>query len=235
MSIKMYDLFVTRFSNKTWNESVRYNRKILKTDVEIKEDEIINKWIKITIPEMEKKIKKYQKMIYKVEDKKEKKDLKKNKLKIQKDMEYLREEIRNHYERNTSRMIDDRYVAESKEYEEVWTYNTPIKIHDSVEVGKELYIFELNNDKNKIMGLVRLNNVIEKKKYNKIHDDMNYNRYSYNGIRIDRKDITDKGTLEKIENILFYGSRHQKRGQGIQKVGEESKKEINKLIWDIIN
>tara|TARA_Y100000992_G_scaffold302653_2_gene277992 strand:- start:5948 stop:6643 length:696 start_codon:yes stop_codon:yes gene_type:complete len=231
----MYDLFVTRFSNKTWNESVRYNRKILKTDVEIKEDEIINKWIKITIPEMEKKIKKYQKMIYKVEDKKEKKDLKKNKLKIQKDMEYLREEIRNHYERNTSRMIDDRYVAESKEYEEVWTYNTPIKIHDSVEVGKELYIFELNNDKNKIMGLVRLNNVIEKKKYNKIHDDMNYNRYSYNGIRIDRKDITDKGTLEKIENILFYGSRHQKRGQGIQKVGEESKKEINKLIWDIIN
>ena len=42
-------------------------------------------------------------------------------------------------------------------------------------------------------------------------------------------------TLEKIENILFYGSRHQKRGQGIQKVGEESKKEINKLIWDIIN
>ena len=235
MSIKMYDLFVTHFSNKTWNESVRYNRKILKTDVEIKEDEIINKWIKITIPEMEKKIKKYQKMIYKVEDKKEKKDLKKNKLKIQKDMEYLREEIRNHYERNTSRMIDDRYVAESKEYEEVWTYNTPIKIHDSVEVGKELYIFELNNDKNKIMGLVRLNNVIEKKKYNKIHDDMNYNRYSYNGIRIDRKDITDKGTLEKIENILFYGSRHQKRGQGIQKVGEESKKEINKLIWDIIN
>ena len=234
MSIKMYDLFVTRFSNKTWNESVRYNRKILKTDVEIKEDEIINKWIKITIPEMEKKVKKYQKMLYRVDDIKEKKSIKKSKLKIQKDIEFLRDSIKRYYDENTLRMIDEKSVTEGKEYEENWVYNTPIKIHESVGVGKELYIFELNNDKNKIMGLVRLNNVIEKRKYNKIHDDMNYNRYSYNGVRIDRKDITDKDNLEKIEKILFYGSRHQKRGQGIQKVGDESKKDINKLIWDIM-
>ena len=56
---------------------------------------------------------------------------------------------------------------------------------------------------------------------------MNYNRYSYYGKRLDRKDITDKDNLEKIESILFCGSKHQKRGQGIQKVGEESRKKIN--------
>ena len=43
------NLFVTRFNNKTFNESVHFNKNINKTTDEIKNDEIIQKWIKFDI------------------------------------------------------------------------------------------------------------------------------------------------------------------------------------------
>ena len=53
---------------------------------------------------------------------------------------------------------------------------------------------------------------------------MNYNKYSYKGIRIDRMVIIKNGQcMDKIEYILFLGSKHQKRGQGIQKIGNENR------------
>ena len=229
----MYDLFVTHFSNKTWNESVRYNKKIRKSEYELKEECIINKWLKFTIPSMEKKVKKYRKMMFKTDDINVKKELKKEKVKIQNDIKLLKDYINDYYELNTSRITDDMIMAESKELCQNWIYNCPTMIHDSVTIGNELYLFEMNNDMNKITGITLLKNVVEKKIYNKIHESMNYNRYSYYGKRLDRKDITDKDNLKKIESILFCGSKHQKRGQGIQKVGEESRKKINELIWDI--
>ena len=61
---------------------------------------------------------------------------------------------------------------------------------------------------------------------------MNYNKYSYKGIRIDRMKMTEKKeTMDKIESILFLGSKHQKRGQGIQKIGNENRDIIKNLIW----
>ena len=64
---------------------------------------------------------------------------------------------------------------------------------------------------------------------------MNYNRYSYRGIRIDRKDMTEKKeTMEKIESILFSGSKHQKRGQGIQKIGEENRDIIKNKVFETV-
>ena len=74
------NLFVTRFNNKTFNESIRYNRGINKSDEDIKKDDIMNKWIKFDIPKLEKSIKKYKKMIYKTDDKSEKTRIKKEKI-----------------------------------------------------------------------------------------------------------------------------------------------------------
>ena len=71
------NLFVTRFNNKTFNESVRFNKSINKTTDEIKNDEIIQKWIKFDIPKMENAVKKLRKMMYKAKDEIEKKETKK--------------------------------------------------------------------------------------------------------------------------------------------------------------
>lgn len=230
--INTENLFVTRFNNKTFNESIRYNRGINKSDEDIKKDDIINKWIKFDIPKLEKSIKKYKKMMYKTDDKSEKTRIKKEKIVLQKNVIYLKNQIKEYYFENTLRIRDDSVYAEKKELTEYWIYNTPIKIHDSIDVGEEIYIFEMNNDMNEITGLVRLKNIINKKGIKRVHDDMNYNRYSYRGIRIDRKDMTEKKeTMEKIESILFSGSKHQKRGQGIQKIGEVNRDIIKNLVW----
>jgi hypothetical protein len=55
----------------------------------------------------------------------------------------------------------------------------------------------------------------------KIYSDQNYNRFIYNSkLRIDlEKHYIPLGLIKKIvvlETMLFYGSRHCKRGQGIQ-------------------
>lgn len=225
------NLFVTRFNNKTFNESVHFNKNINKTTDEIKNDEIIQKWIKFDIPNMENRVKKLRKMMYKAKDESEKKETKKKKVKIQKDIEYLKHRIKEHYSQNTVRITCDT-IAESKDLTEEWIYNTPTKIHDSINVGEEIYIFEMNNDMNKITGLVRLKNIVNKKSKKIIHSDMNYNKYSYKGVRIDRMKMTEKKEImDKIESILFLGSKHQKRGQGIQKIGNENRDIIKNLIW----
>ena len=123
---------------------------------------------------MENAVKKLRKMMYKAKDEIEKKETKKEG-KIQKDIEYLKHRIREHYSQNTVRITCDT-IAESKDLTEEWIYNTPTKIHDSINVMK-IYIFEMNNDMNKITGLVRLKNIVNKKSKNIIHSDMNYNKY----------------------------------------------------------
>ena len=66
----------------------------------------------------------------------------------------------------------------------------------------------------KIMGISLLKNNPHYKKY-RIYKDDNYNRYTFVGkVRIDRKDIEDREKLKELENILFYGKSHLKRGHG---------------------
>jgi len=79
-----------------------------------------------------------------------------------------------------------------------------------------VYVIEMNNDKNKIMGIGAIRNYINPKyKICVYKSDTNYNRYIYNSaIRKDRKDINKK-LLEVLELILFKGYGHFKRGQGI--------------------
>ena len=63
-------------------------------------------------------------------------------------------------------------------------------------------------------------NVFQIKKH-KIYLDQNYNRYSYNCVyRIKRRDLTleEEKIFKILDILLFKGSRHFKRGHGIQKL-----------------
>ena len=99
-------------------------------------------------------------------------------------------------------------------------YNTPVKIKDSVKINSPIFVIEMHNDYNLIMGIGFIHNTTFNKKYN-IYNSGNYNRYSYNGIhRIDRNLFNEREIIiiDNLETLLFKGSRHSKRGQGINMI-----------------
>ena len=79
-----------------------------------------------------------------------------------------------------------------------------------------VYVLEMNNDTNRIEGIGLIRNYINFDYKTCIYSDRNYNRYIYNSaFWCDRTDISQKKVLEILERVVFYGSGHYKRGQGI--------------------
>jgi hypothetical protein len=97
-------------------------------------------------------------------------------------------------------------------------YNTPVHIKDSIPPLLKLYVVEMNNESNKIMGIGRIINRVHVDKKYSVYSDNNYNRYTYKGkLQITREEIPTKD-LEALEKRLFKGKHHLKRGQGIIQV-----------------
>ena len=97
-------------------------------------------------------------------------------------------------------------------------YNSPIRIKESVPHMIVIFMVEMNNDLNKIMGIGMVKNYVHADKYYKIYKDCNYNRYTYkSSFRIDKNDFKkkDKIYIEILETLIFKGSYHIKRCQGI--------------------
>lgn len=100
-------------------------------------------------------------------------------------------------------------------------YGIPKEPTDNISIKNILYVIEMNNTTNTIEGIgIIVNKKIDKSKNKiRIYDDRNYNRYIYVGsYRIDKSDFIDETakTIKKIlEIFLFKGSKHSKRGQGI--------------------
>jgi hypothetical protein len=100
-------------------------------------------------------------------------------------------------------------------------YNTPKKIKDNILPDVLTFVLEMNNDKNIIMGVGFIKNHIHNDKYYDVYREKNYNRYTYKSTyRIDRNNFTKKEMryIEILEILLFKGSRHVKRGYGIQQI-----------------
>ena len=69
------------------------------------------------------------------------------------------------------------------------------------------------------LGIGVIRNYVRMDKHFRIYQDGNYNRFTYQSkLRIDRDDFTDREMIliEAIEQLVFYGSTHIKRGQGIK-------------------
>ena len=97
-------------------------------------------------------------------------------------------------------------------------YNTPVHIKDSIPPLLKLLVIEMNNESNQIMGIGRIINKVRVDKKYSIYSDNNYNRYTYAGKRRLNRDEISARDLETLENRLFKGKHHLKRGQGIIQV-----------------
>ena len=96
-------------------------------------------------------------------------------------------------------------------------YGLDTKITDNINKGEYIFVLEMNNDKNKIMGIGLIKNVTIPTQRSRIYEDEIYNKYVYKG----KKHITREKLMEMktnmvlfLENMLFTGAHHFKRGNG---------------------
>tara|TARA_B100001063_G_C16681774_1_gene512171 strand:- start:569 stop:1048 length:480 start_codon:yes stop_codon:yes gene_type:complete len=116
-------------------------------------------------------------------------------------------------------------------------YGTPQEMPNYIPIGSKVFVFEMNNQTNKVEGIGYLTNRLYTRKRFNIYKDRNYNRYSYIGKhRVDRYDMTEdmRKNLEVIEELIFKGKGHLKRGQGITSFTQEKLDKNKKLIWKFL-
>ena len=114
-------------------------------------------------------------------------------------------------------------------------YGVPMRIRDSLLPESLIFILEMNNDKNKIVGIGLIRKRLCYDKYYKIYTDQNYNRFTYKSeYRISRESLSkrEEKVIQLFDILLFTGKTHLKRGQGITTVPKTLiKKREN---WNII-
>ena len=122
----------------------------------------------------------------------------------------------------TTRFSNDTW-EENKKWKErnkwegcIYAVPSQISEYSGIPRDARVYVIEMNNDTNKIMGIGRIKN----KKYarEKIYKSGEYNRHIYKGSF--RKDASkfspiEKELIDQFEQIVFKGSSHMKRGSGI--------------------
>ena len=97
-------------------------------------------------------------------------------------------------------------------------YGLDKQIPEKVPYGSSIYVIEMNNTTNQIMGIGKIKYIFLSENRTKIYKNENYNRIVYKSKhRLDRGELMDihSDIIESIENTLFKGSRHFKRGHGV--------------------
>jgi hypothetical protein len=128
-------------------------------------------------------------------------------------------------------------------------YSSPTPISSAVPNNAIMFVLEMNNTDNKIMGIGLLKNIPIYHKY-EIYDNnnvnnavvcvdssakvkTNYNMFQYVGkYRIDYENMTerDKQILQILEIMCFTGSRHLKRLKGITIFPEYMLNKCKKMV-----
>lgn len=97
-------------------------------------------------------------------------------------------------------------------------YAAPEPVSQHIEVDAIVFVLEMNNDTNQIVGIGLIQNRYYCEKY-RVYNNNNYNRYVYRGKqRIDRSEMTtqENAVMQIFDILCFTGSKHMKRGQGLK-------------------
>lgn len=103
-------------------------------------------------------------------------------------------------------------------------YAPPFKLAETIEINSPVFVIEMNNSSNKVMGIGLIKNKLMTDKVYKVQEDPNCNRYIYIGdYHISREVLDDYNPflLYILEEILFKGYTHSKRGLGLTKIPEK--------------
>jgi hypothetical protein len=97
-------------------------------------------------------------------------------------------------------------------------YCAPDMITTKIPTDSVVFVLEMNNDTNKIMGIGMVRNHPVCGKYC-VYSNGNYNRFVYSGkYRIDRNEMTEEEDkiMQAFDILCFKGNTHMKRGQGLK-------------------
>lgn len=139
-------------------------------------------------------------------------------------------ELRSYCNENKPRIVTTRFNnetwMENEQYREKHhpalgcAYGVPTRTTNTFTGDDVLFVLEMNNSNNRIMGIGMVKNqpVMRSRQYN-VYENQEYNRYVYLGkTRIDRESMNEEEEeIMKVFDILcFTGKRHQKRLSGIK-------------------
>ena len=119
---------------------------------------------------------------------------------------------------NNSTWTQNEQFREANNKQDGCVYCAPDPISSTIPMETVLFVLEMNNDTNRIMGVGMVRNHAYIKKY-AIYSDNNYNRYIYSGShRIDRSVLNEEEeqVFCAFDILCFKGNKHMKRGQGIK-------------------
>jgi hypothetical protein len=111
-------------------------------------------------------------------------------------------------------------------------YCSPDPISSQIPTETILFILEMNNDTNTIMGIGMVRNRPFVNKH-KVYVNGNYNRYVFTGKhRIDRAEMSEEEEhiMQAFDILCFTGRRHMKRGQGLKSFPTEILYKCNSRI-----
>jgi hypothetical protein len=116
-------------------------------------------------------------------------------------------------------------------------YCAPELVTKTIPLDAIMFVIEMNNDTNKTLGIGLVRNRATSGLYN-VYEDGNYNRYVYAGkTRINRDDFTqhEEEVFKIVDKILFTGTQHMKRGQGLRSFPIKTLYECSKKNLDLVN
>ena len=96
-------------------------------------------------------------------------------------------------------------------------YCSPVPVAKSIPFDALLFVIEMNNEENTIMGIGLVKNHPYCKTFT-VHENQNYNRYCYIGNHyISRQEMTEseESIMIALDIMCFSGAKHMKRGNGL--------------------
>jgi hypothetical protein len=122
----------------------------------------------------------------------------------------------------STRFTDETY-AQNTLYREThslreYIYCQRKRIKSSIPLNSLLYIVEMNNSTNQILGIGLIKNFIVTDKFYKVYASTDFNLYTYKTLyRLDREELIgfDEDLVCALETICFKGKSHLKRIPGI--------------------
>jgi hypothetical protein len=115
-------------------------------------------------------------------------------------------------------------------------YGSTMMSCSSIPIDTVMFVLEMNNSENKIMGIGLVKNHPIFGKYD-VYDNNNVNRYLFMGkIRIDRTEMTpvENEIMKFFDIICFRGWRHMKRGNGLTRFPVHILYQCMK-VFDLVN